>query len=90
MLTALAVSSCRRGTRTTHGAVSYSTNLVVNPSRPCGRHYAAFILYHHPRDRRARLPISTSYSVRKKINRTADAEDRRVTPLDQLDNTKIV
>jgi hypothetical protein len=37
--------------------------LVVNPSRLRGRHYAAFIPYHHPRDRRARLPISTSYSI---------------------------
>jgi hypothetical protein len=49
------------------------------------RHYAAFIPYHHPRDRRARLPISTSYSVRKSYQ-----EDRRVTPLDQLDNANIV
>ena len=42
-------------------------HLVVNPSRPFGRHYAAFILYHHPRDRRARLPISTSYSMKENV-----------------------
>jgi hypothetical protein len=42
-------------------------HLVVNPSRSeetnsAKRHYAAFIPYHHPRDRRARLPISTPYN----------------------------
>ena len=42
-------------------------HLVVNPSRSCERHYAAFIPYHHPRDRRARLPISTPYSISENI-----------------------
>ena len=41
-------------------------HLVVNPSRSeetksAKRHYTAFVPYHHPRDRRARLPVSTPY-----------------------------
>lgn len=48
------------------------------------RHYTAFIPYHHPRDRRARLPISTSYSVWKDVEAVSP-----LTLANRFNNTKV-
>ena len=55
---------CRRGIRTTHDVVSHSTiGMVVHPSRQEVGITLRLSYAHHPRDRRAWLPVSTPYNV---------------------------
>jgi len=52
-------SCCRGRIRTSTGQLAIMQTVVVNPSRPCAnrkRRYITFILYPHPRDKRACLP----------------------------------
>jgi hypothetical protein len=85
VLTARAISSCRRGTRTAHGAVSYSTNPGGQPQSPL---QAALCCVYPLSPPPRQEGTSANFDILQCEEKSQ--EDRRVTPLDQLDNTKIV
>lgn len=83
--------SCRRGTRTAHGAVSYSTTASAvrsggQPQSPLrAALYCVYPLSPPPRQEGTSANFDTLQCEYLK-----GQEDRRVTPLDQLDNANII
>ena len=56
---------CRRGSRTAHDEVSQDTKTGGQPQSAEAGITSRLSLIHHPRDRRAWLPISSPYNIKK-------------------------